>query len=248
MQATDLNGCTGSNSYTVVVKMGVGGINLDFNTGTTDFTGNFYSNGGVFTWNSTIGVTNSGGVKSSTTDETAIYKSNRWNLSTNGSSIMLSTFIRTTNSGASAQNALGVSTITNGQFNSTSTGSWLTFYISTQSGFSQARVGYQYKTGGTTSGNNNIGSTFVLAQTNWYKWSVTFNTTNGASGLGTGSMTLDDYGSKGTNFVANVVTVSATNFNGVAQAVFQSATNYPGIRCWTSSGMAGFDNWLVTAP
>jgi hypothetical protein len=169
----------------LVTKLGVGAVFLDFNTGTTDFTGNYNSHRGVFTWNSTIGVTNSGGVKVSTTDETAIYRSNRWNLSTNGASMTLSSFIRSTNSGASVQNALGVSTTTNGQFKSTSTGSWLTFFISTQSGFSQAKMGYQYKSQGTTSVNSNL-VTFTLLSTNWYKWSVSPPpTAPPASALGT---------------------------------------------------------------
>jgi hypothetical protein len=231
----------------LVTKLGVGAVFLNFNTGTTDFTGNFNSNGGVFTWNSTIGVTNSGGVKSSTTDETAIYRSNRWNLSTNGASVTLSSFIRSTNSGASVQNALGVSTTTNGQFKSTSTGSWLTFFISTQSGFNQAKMGYQYRSQGTTSLNSNLAS-FVLLSTNWYKWSVTFTTTNGASGLGTGNVTLENYGPKGTNSPSTVVQTNGVSFGAALQDVFQSKTNYPGIRAWTASGMAGFDNWSVTAP
>jgi hypothetical protein len=248
VQATDSNGCAGSANYTVVMKLGVGAVFLDFNTGTTDFTGNFNSNGGVFTWNSAVGITNSGGVKVSTTDETAVYRSNRWNLSTNGASMTISSFIRTTNSGASVQNALGVSTVTNGQFKSAAAGNWLTFFINTQSGFNLAKIGYQYQTGGTASTNVNLGSSFTLLQTNWYKWTVTFSNTNGVSGRGMGSVTLDNYGAKGTGFVANVFTTNGVGFNNVAQSVFQSTTNYPGIRAWSSSGMGAFDNWSVTAP
>jgi hypothetical protein len=248
VQAMDVNACTGSNSYSLVVIPGGGAVLVDFNGGTNDLSGNFYSNGGKVTWLSTAGVTNSGGVKCSTTDETVLYKSNRWNLSTNGASMTLSTFIRTTNSGASVQNALGVSTVTNGQFTAGSAGAWLTFYINTQSGFAQAKVGYQYKTGGAASTNVNLGSSFTLTATNWYKWSVTLSNTNGAGGLGKGSVTLDDYGSKGTNLVGNVITANGVGFNNVAQDVFKTATNYPAIRAWSSSGIGAFDVWQVTAP
>jgi hypothetical protein len=61
-------------------------------------------------------------------------------------------------------------------------------------------------------------------------------------------VTLENYGPKGTNLVSTVMTTNGVGFSNALQDVYKSATNYPGIRAWSASGIAGFDNWSVTAP
>ena len=244
----DANSCTASASITIGTASAANSVSLDFATN-TDFTANFNSNGGAFAWNAAAGVGSpaGGGVIPPSSEGTALYKTTGWDMSANGKTMTISAFIKATTGASFPQINLGLSTATNGQFISSSSGSWLSFYLSDQSGLALSALGYNYKNGTTNSANNNLMTSVPLVNSHWYQWVVTFNNTSGV-GTGTGSMTLTDYGTLGTSAGSNLVNTS-TSFGGSILDVFQPTATavYPGIRGRTSGPLAAFDNWSVNA-
>ena len=218
---------------------------LDFNT-TGQYTNNFNAwndNGGgaSFTESTTVGAGGSGGVTNFlNTDTTATYKNGNWNLTNNGSVIVVSTLIHANGGNSTDKIQLGIiNSITNG-LNGNAGVAFETFRFVPSSPTVWGTF-EQYRSGNvTTTSAASLGNVTVTAG-RWYNFVVSI--TNTAGNLTT-ACALFDYGANGLTPGTNLITFSTVQSHAVADITADN-TVFPAWRLTANAAVNAWDNFQI---
>ena len=225
-------------------------VSLDFNT-TGQYTNNFNpwndssgTNGGVycFTENPAIGVGGGGGVAVfQSTDTTAAFKSESWDFSTNGATVILSVLLKANSLTSANKLQFGV---LNSNTNGLNSNAGVTFesyrFVPTNAAAWSLRE--QYRTG-TTSTETVLGGVTVTAG-HWYKFVIGLTNTSGAPGSYTAGCALYDYGVSGLTPGANLITFPTVQSHS-GQDIAQTSKVWPALRAFQNAGIDARDDFLV---
>lgn len=217
---------------------------LDFNT-VGQYTNNFNAwndNGGgaSFMESTTVGAGGSGGVTNFlNTDTTATYKNGNWNLTNNGSVIVVSTLIHANGGNSADKIQLGIiNSTTNGlngnagvafesfRFVPSSTTVWGTFE--------------QYRSNNITVPSASLGNVTVTAG-HWYNFVVSITNTTGNL---TAGCALFDYGVNGLTPGANLITFSTVQNHPLVDIVTDNAV-FPAWRLTANAAVNAWDNFQI---
>ena len=183
------------------------------------------------------------------TDSTAIYKTSSFDFSYDGAVIKETLFFKLLASTVDRPIQMGFTGENNSSLNGNTGHYFMSLRPNIRNGTSlNAQFHAQHKTaaGGTT-GPDNIGPTLTLLAGHWYKFSATFkNTINTTADSFEVSGILDDYGTDGTAFVANLENIP-TQTGLVNPDITHDSTVWAAFRGWNSAADL-YDNYSVIVP
>lgn len=228
---------------------------IDFNSGVSDYTGNFTefgeTAGANFTYSSSAGVDGGGGLAVSGNFDGIVYNTALNGFSAGTISTEVSVFYKArsaTNGTSNTSIVLGLVTSPGVQL-SGSSGTWLSLHIQAQTntgGPTNFQASFRGRDGGTgLSGGGNSG-TFQVVHNNWYKFSTVFSYDIEA-GTFSATALIQDYGANGLSetptivlsFTSNVLTnVSLAEADHLFAVVRTGAPN--------ATGANALDNFGVT--
>ncbi|HTI68656.1 MAG TPA: chitobiase/beta-hexosaminidase C-terminal domain-containing protein [Candidatus Limnocylindria bacterium] len=177
-------------------------------------------------------------------DTTAVYRGGSWNLSTNGSVVVLSVFLKANGQSSGNKVQLGMLNTSTGGLNNNAGAAFESFrFIPTTSTTWSLRE--QLRSGETLT-ENVLGDVNPVAG-HWYKFAVSLTNVSGASGNCNASCALYDYGADAWGPETNIVGFSTVRSN-AGLSLTTGTTAWPALRAFQSGGIDAWDNFTVYTP
>ncbi len=225
---------------------------LDFNT-VGQYTNNFNpwndstgANGGNYCFMESLyaGVGGSGGVSVfQSTDTTAAYKSGSWDFSTNGATLLLSTFIKANGQTSGNKVQFGILNVNNNGLNANAGVAFESFrFIPSATTWSLRE---QYRTTNTLFETTLGNVSYTVGH--WYKFFIALTNTS-PSGTYNAACAIYDFGTNGLSPGTNIVTFSTLQVHTTPQDIATNTAVWPALRAWQNAGIDAWDNFLVYTP